>query len=203
MLLIYDGSNAKLNFAFMNLELLTKRLRMTPLTEQDIDISTAIWTDPEVVKYICEPSTVEELKVEMPLVTKRGGNGCIGIWCVADRLTGEKYGEAYLLPMPVEEHDVDHSLLVPEKIPDGEIELGYFLKKSAWGKGYATEISACLLKFIFETTPLNELIASVNDENLASKHVLEKSGFVYRNHALAWGERCPIYHITREQWTQA
>lgn len=186
----------------MNLEFLTSRLRLTPLVKADIDISIELWTDPDVVKHICDVATEDELRAEMPDSIKRGGNGCIGVWCVSDRMSGEKIGSAYLLPKPVEETDFDHGLLVPDLIPDGDIEVGYFLKRSVWGKGYATEICKRLLEFAFQESPLNELVASVDDENDASKNVLQKSGFIDRGRALSWGMDSPIYRITRDEWIE-
>jgi len=185
----------------MDLELLTDRLKLTPLVEADVDIAVAIWTNPDVVKFICDVATEDEIRAEMSESTRRGSNGCIGIWCVADRLSGEKIGSAYLLPMPVEEDDIDYSLLVPGQMPDGDIELGYFLHPSAWGNGYATEISRRLLEFAFQDSPLTELVASVNDKNLASQNVLRKAGFSESGRALCWGEDTPIYRITRAEWT--
>jgi RimJ/RimL family protein N-acetyltransferase len=184
----------------MNLELLTDRLRFTPLVEADIDLTIALWTDPEVVKHICEVATEDELRAEMPDSIKRAGNGCIGIWCVSDRMSGDKVGSAYLLPKPVEETEFDFGLLVPDLIPDGDIEVGYFLKRSAWGNGYATEVCKRLLEFAFQDSPLKELVASVDDDNDASKNVLQKSGFIDRGRALSWGLDSPIYRITRDEW---
>jgi ribosomal-protein-alanine N-acetyltransferase len=184
----------------MNLELLTSRLRLTPLVEADIDLCIELWTDPAVVKYICDVTAEDELRAEMPDVIKRGGNGCIGEWCVSDRLSGEKVGSAYLLPKPVEKTDLVYGLLVPDLMPDGDIEVGYFLKRSVWGNGYATEICKRLLEFAFQESPLNELVASVDDENDASKNVLQKSGFIDRGRALSWGIDSPIYRITRDEW---
>jgi RimJ/RimL family protein N-acetyltransferase len=184
----------------MMLKLLTDRLQLTSLVDADIDISIELWTDPNVVKYICDAETEEEIRAGMPDSTRRGCNGCIGIWCVADRVTSEKYGSAYLLPLPIEEDDYDFSRLIPDQLPEGDIELGYFLKPSAWGKGYATEIARRLLEFAFRESPLEELVASVHHENLASKKVLEKSGFIYSGRTLCYGAVTPIYRISRAGW---
>ena len=186
----------------MNLELLTRRLRLTPLVDADIDISIEIWTDPEVVTYICEVATEDELRNEIPTCIGRGGNGCIGIWCIADQVSGEKYGSAYLLPMPVDEPDNDFSLVIPGQMPDGDIELGYFLKRSAWSKGFATEVCKRLLEFAFQESPLDELVASVNEENIGSQNVLEKSGFIARGRTRCYGEDSPIWRITRDEWNE-
>lgn len=184
----------------MKLELHTERLLLTPLAPTDLDLALEMWTDPEVVEYVCDLMDKDSISKEMSNWTKRGGNGCIGIWCISDRETGEKYGSAMLLPMPVEEDDTDYSLVVPRQMPDGDVEIGYFLKRSAWGHGFATEACRRLLQFAFQDTPLNEVVASFDVENVASKKVLEKAGLVDRGMMRCCGEDGPNYRITRDEW---
>ena len=184
----------------MKLELHTKRLRLTPLEPTDLDIALQMYTDPEVLKYVCDVMTEVEIREEMPNSIRRGGNGGIGIWCIADRRTGEKLGDTYLLPMPIDEDDTDFSLVVMGQMPDADIEIGYFLKRSAWGRGYATEVCKRLLQFAFQEVSLNEVVASVEDGNVASKHVLEKSGLLDRGRTRSYGQDSPIYRITRDEW---
>lgn len=38
----------------MELELFAERLRLTPLAVTDLDVALELWTDPEVVKYVCD-----------------------------------------------------------------------------------------------------------------------------------------------------
>jgi hypothetical protein len=59
----------------MKLELHTERVLLTPLAMTDLDIALELWTDPEVVEYICEVPTESEIRHEMPDAIKRGGNG--------------------------------------------------------------------------------------------------------------------------------
>ena len=186
----------------MNLELLSNRLIMTPLESTDTYMSVEIWTDPEVVRHICDVPTEEEIRQEMPGAIKRGGNGAIGIWSVADHRTGEKLGEAYLLPMPTEEEDVDYDSLDMRQMPDTDLEVGYFLKPSTWGQGYATEICKRMLQFAFQGARLNAVVASVHENNVASKKVLEKSGFLYLGRTQCWGKDSPIYKITHSEWVE-
>ena len=186
----------------MKLELLSCRLILTPLVSTDTDMSVEIWTDPEVVRYICDVPTEKEIRQEMPDAIKRGGNGAIGIWSIADRRTGEKLGEAYLLPMPTEEKYVDYGLLDMRRMPDTDIEVGYFLKHSAWGQGYATEVCNRMLQFAFQDARLDAVVASVHEKNIASKYVLEKSGFLYLGRTQCWGKDSPIYKITRDAWVE-
>ena len=186
----------------MELTLLSDRLMMTPLESADVDLAVELWTDPEVVRYICDVPTKEEVRQEMPDTVRRGGTGAIGIWCIADRKTGEKLGSAYLLPMPTEEDDVDYGSIVMGQMPDADIEVGYFLKPSTWGQGYATEVCKRMLQFAFQEASLNEVVASVDAKNVASRIVLEKSGFLDRGRTLCWGKESPIYRITRDEWIE-
>jgi RimJ/RimL family protein N-acetyltransferase len=184
----------------MKLELHTERLLLTPLAPTDLDLALELWTDPEVVEYVCDLMDKDTIREEMSNWIKRGGNGCIGIWCISDRETGEKFGSTMLLPMPVEEDDTDYSLVVPDEMPDGDVEIGYFLKLSAWGRGVATEACRRLLEFAFKDTLLNEVVASFDVGNVASKKVLEKAGMVDRGMMRCCGEDGPNYRITRDEW---
>jgi len=187
----------------MNLDLKSERLLLRPLAETDSDVAIELFTDPAVIRYVCETYTEQQVVVEeMPKYTKRCAGGCIGAWCVVERATQEKLGMAILLPLPIEEDDRNWDLVVGDDVPDCEIEIGYILKKSAWGKGYATEATKRLLKFAFEETPLEELVATTNSENTASQRVLEKSGLVYEGMRRAYAVDCPGYRITRQQWLE-
>ena len=109
----------------MNLELHSERLALTPVAPTDLDLCLEMFTDPEVAEYVGGPMTKAAISNEMSNWTKRGGDGCIGIWCISDLGNGEKYGSAALLPMPVEEDDTDFSLVTPGKMPEGDVEIGY------------------------------------------------------------------------------
>ncbi len=187
----------------MKLELLTERLRLIPLANDDVDLCLELFTDPEVVKYAGGVVGADEIRKGMSKWTKRGGNGCIGIWCISDRDTGDKYGSAALLPIPIDEDDTDFSLVIPGNMPDGEIEIGYFLKRSAWGNGYATEACKRLIRFAFQETSIDEVVATFEDANAASKHVLNKAGFIDRGRMQCYGEDSPIYRITRDEWNES
>jgi len=186
----------------MKLELQTQRLLLTPLELTDVDLAVELWTNPEVVKYVCEVVTEAEIRQEMSDATKRGGNGGIGIWCIADRRTREKLGSTYLLPMPIDQDDTDFSLVVMGQMPEAEIEIGFFFKRTAWGRGYATEVCKCLLQFAFQEVSLNEVVASVDEDNFASKKVLEKCGLFDRGRTRSYGKDSPIYRITRDEWNK-
>lgn len=184
----------------MNLNLLSQRLRLTPYTPEDLDLSIALFTDPEVVRYAGGVMSDLEIRGNMSKWCRRGGDGCIGIWTVSNRTTAEKYGSVALLPMPIEDQKTDYDLVVPGEMPEGIIEIGYFLKRSAWGYGYATEACQRLLEFAFQESPLQEIFATFDENNRASGNVLEKVGFSHRGTMRCYGQQGLCYRITRDEW---
>lgn len=184
----------------MKLELESERLTLHPLAEDDVDLLIEMWTNPNVTKYMGGRYTEEQLKEEHHIVMRRCGGGCIGIWALTTKSNDEKIGTAILLPMPVIEDDTNWDLMKGDAIPDCEIEIGYMLKETAWGKGYATEACKRLLKFAFEESPLTEVVAVTDEENSASQNVLLKSGLRSVGLMAAYAEQCPGFRITKEQW---
>jgi len=87
-----------------------------------------------------------------------------------------------------------------ETIPDRETEVGYILKRSAWGKGYATEACKRMLRFGFEHTPLHEIVACIDPANENSRKVLLKSGLLEEGLIKAYSLEIPGFRITRTKW---
>jgi RimJ/RimL family protein N-acetyltransferase len=78
---------------------------------------------------------------------------------------------------------------------NGTPELGYWLARAQWGKGFATEAGRALIATCDETLRLPHLIASHAIDNPASGNVLRKLGFrptgeTGRTHSL--GRGCDI-----------
>lgn len=76
-----------------------------------------------------------------------------------------------LLPIPIKEDGTDRGLVDESISVNYEVEIGYILKKSAWGRGIATEIATELLKFGFEHGGLPVIVAVIDDDNIASRHM--------------------------------
>ncbi|MEO0328358.1 MAG: GNAT family N-acetyltransferase [Pseudomonadota bacterium] len=184
----------------MKLEFNSTRLSFSPLSIDDLDMAIDLWTDPEIAKYVGGHRSEEHIREEHPLAMRRCAGGCIGIWTLTTKAENQKIGTAILLPMPVEEDDTNWDLVIGDDVPDGDIEIGYILKKEAWGKGYATEACKRLLRFAFEVSPLTELVASTDARNKASQNVLLKSGMLSLGLIRSYGENCPGFKITKEEW---
>ncbi|QIE47147.1 GNAT family N-acetyltransferase [Pseudohalocynthiibacter aestuariivivens] len=178
----------------------TPRLRLRPYALDDEDVARDVLCDPAVTRYVCDPKTPEQVAEAMSLITRRGAGGRIGMWC-AERLdTGEKIGDGVLTPIPVEADDIEWEALVPDAYPDDQIEVGYMLKQSAWGQGYASEICTRLLRFAFEATTLDLVVACTDPENAASQRVLLKCGLRDCGMGRAYAEDVPWFEITRAEW---
>ena len=60
---------------------------------------------------------------------------------------------------------------------DKDLRLGYLLKESAWGKGYASELVQGLVKWS-KRHFIRSITGGVEKGNIASARVLEKNGFM-------------------------
>ena len=64
---------------------------------------------------------------------------------------------------------------------DDECELGYWLGKPFWGRGYMPEAATELLRHGFETLGMTTIWSGYYDGNNNSKRVQEKLGFTYHH----------------------
>jgi RimJ/RimL family protein N-acetyltransferase len=64
----------------------------------------------------------------------------------------------------------------PSKGVPAEVILGYRLRKTAWGKGYATEGARALIDKGFAEWGVQRVVATTYEHNRASRRVMEKLG---------------------------
>ena len=93
----------------------------------------------------------------------------------------------------------------------GVAALGYRLRRSAWGHGYATEGSRALVRLAFTDLGIREIVATTMAVNTGSRRVLEKAGLRYaRTVHLDWAD--PLdgnehgdveYRLPRADWAAA
>jgi ribosomal-protein-alanine N-acetyltransferase len=88
-----------------------------------------------------------------------------GIWLLRDRFSGELAGQGGL----------QHTL-VTRGI---EVEAGWAIVPERWGHGLATEVALISVEVAFERLGLLELVAFTTPENVGSRRVMEKAGFVF------------------------
>ncbi|WP_297588695.1 GNAT family N-acetyltransferase [Roseibium sp.] len=88
----------------------------------------------------------------------------------------------------------------------GPVHVGYWLGEPFWGQGLATEAVHALVDHAFTYNDIEELQGSCRVTNPASRRVLVKSGFQYRDQAMirsvGAGGSVPIerYTLERKVW---
>lgn len=148
----------------MRVYLETKRVILRHFTPGDADLLFELDSDPEVMRFLGPPASREEIQNDfLPhfLAYDERGDG-YGYWAAVEKATGDFLGWFHLRP---------RAGTHPE-----EPELGYRLRRSAWGRGYATEVSGALLARAFSQLGARRVVASTAADNLASRRVMEKVG---------------------------
>jgi len=64
----------------VELQLFTGRVALRPLSINDVGLVIDMFTDEQVMKYAGGAIPKEKIIEEMGMYTRRGGNGCIGVW---------------------------------------------------------------------------------------------------------------------------
>jgi RimJ/RimL family protein N-acetyltransferase len=185
----------------MQVFLETDRLVLRRFTEADADLLVDLDADPEVMRYITngEPTsraevTDEVLPAFLGYYDRYPG---YGFWAAVEKSSGEFIGWFHFRPK--------------EGGYEDEPELGYRLRRSAWGKGYATEGSRALIAKGFAEFGVERVFAETMAVNTASRRVMEKSGLRFaRQFTTTWPVRIPgdeegdvEYAIERAQWEAA
>ena len=90
-----------------------------------------------------------------------------------------------------------------------QADIGYCLRRSHWGQGYATEAAALLLDFAFGPLGLERAVATCDERNERSWRVMERLGMQcaeLRKHDLLqkgqWRDTL-VYAITADAWQNA
>ena len=79
---------------------------------------------------------------------------------------------------------VGWALLIPQDTVGPEIEIGWRLRREAWGQGLATEAARPVLRHAFATLRLPEVVAEIDPANAASLRIAEKLGMRLRGTVL-------------------
>lgn len=162
----------------------TARLRLRPLTPDDLEHLVALQGDPEVMAFITgagESREVVETRSLPDLLARR-------TWLLFE-------GETFLGWASL-------------RVEGDEAELGYRLGRAAWGQGYASEAARALVDLGFRQLGLRRIWAQTMAVNTGSRRVLEKAGLRYvGTFHLAWDDPLPgteqgevEYAVTRGDW---
>ncbi len=164
------------------MELTTERLHLRPFAEGDRAAIHAVYADPDVMRFVGHGAhrTMAETATALRTYTDVLDRHGFSVVAVLERDSGELVGDAGLHPL---------GGVGPE------LELGYTLARRAWGRGYATELGRALVAHAFAQPAVPRVVAQVEPENVASRHVLTKLGMTEREVRMAYGRPHLLYAI--------
>lgn len=179
-------------------ELETGRLVLRRWRDSDLATFAALNADREVMEHMVSTLTKEETAAMIERIEAHFEEHGFGLWAVELALTGEFVGFAGLSIPRFEAH------FMPA------VEVGWRLRRSHWGKGYAAEAAAAAMEFGFNTAELDEIVSFTVPANTRSTRVMERLGMT-RDPADDFDhpvisersslKRHVLYRMSRERWS--
>lgn len=181
--------------------LATERFYLRQFGPGDARLLFELDSDPEVMRFITKGKPTPLAKIENEILPRVLGyyqkSSTQGVWAACLAAGDEFIGWFHLRP---------------DKITPEEMELGYRLKRSAWGRGLATEGSRALIQAGFRRWGCSKISARTLVGNLASQRVMAKAGLVYEGDFVyslemipGWTEeerRAVKYGLNQEQFLE-
>jgi ribosomal-protein-alanine N-acetyltransferase len=163
----------------------TERLILRMFRPDDLDELAALFSDPDVVRYVGDgkPVSREESDRALQSIINHWQTHGFGRWAVIDKQRQKFIGFGGL-----------RSLF-------GTPEVVYHFAKAEWGKGFATELARAALRFGFENRGFDRIVAITKPPNKASIHVMEKLGMQFEMNTSYYDIEVVQYQITRDQFT--
>ncbi|HET9655031.1 MAG TPA: GNAT family N-acetyltransferase [Kineosporiaceae bacterium] len=177
-----------------DLALDTPRLRLRPVAPDDAGALYAIFSDPQVMRYWSTPPW------NRPALA--------GLMVRADVEDAAAGRAVRLAVLRLEDEDLIGTVsLFHLDRGSRRAEIGYALRRDAWGHGYAGEAAAAVVGYAFTGLDLNRLEADIDPRNEASARLLDRLGFrqegLLRQRWIVADEICDSawYGLLREDWT--
>lgn len=150
----------------MQILLETERMMLRRFTAADVDHLVDLDSDPEVMRFLTGgiPTTREAIQNDILPAFLRSYEpfSGFGVFAAIGKESGEFLGWFSFRPKGMTCCD--------------EVSLGYRLRRSVWGQGYATEGARALIRLGFTELSVQRVVATTYQDNLASRRVMEKAG---------------------------
>ena len=166
----------------------TERLRLRPRTQADVEANVAMDLDPAVHRYILSRAPDPQAhRADIEGRISAGWPERGGFW-VIERLASPGFlGWCALFV-----HDGTPGLV-----------LAYRLTVAAWGHGYVPEAARAVLDHAFREMGCDIVTVFHHPENVRSRRVIEKLGFLRRGYKIYLGDLQLRYELSREDWVGA
>jgi RimJ/RimL family protein N-acetyltransferase len=183
------------------------RLRLRPLSWDDLPFLVELHADPEVARFVAHgrPRTEDETRewLTRTIAAQSEGLGHQGVMLKGDdRLIGRCGLTCF---------ELEQGLSRPRAFwgrgsaPSGlstvaVIELGYTFRRDCWGKGYASEAARCMRDQAFVTRGEPRVMSFIIEGNVASMRVADRIGMRQRGPIDIFGRPGCRYEMTRDEW---
>jgi RimJ/RimL family protein N-acetyltransferase len=164
------------------LTLQTERTILTPLKEEDFKDIVQMYLEPDSNKFIPplqDKNAADYQAFLQKKITKNNHPQGHGLWTIRRKGSNEFIGTTNLNILELLQ--LTH--------------LGAHLVRSAWGKGYATEVLSTLRDYALQILKLTEIHALLDEQNHASKNILAKIGMHYVETIELHGIKAAIYKL--------
>jgi RimJ/RimL family protein N-acetyltransferase len=164
----------------------TPRLLLRPFIPDDAEDLYRIYSHPDLFRYMSneKPLLWEQTSALIDSFTEYWKRHKFGVWAVVNKTNQRLIGHC--------------GFKFLESTP--EVQIGYLLLKSYWGRGIGTEAASAALKYGFEVAQLNRVVAIAKPENIASRRVMEKIGMNYEKDAYYYDNDVVYYSISRDAY---
>lgn len=151
-------------------ELRTGRLLLRGWRARDEEPFARINADPEVARFTTgRPMTPEETVAFVQRIEENWELQGYGLWAAEELETHEFIGYV--------------GLSRHRWYPD-QVEVGWRLDRTRWGRGLATEGAAAVIGHAFDEIGLDRIISIIHRDNIASRRVAEKNGLTLWREAI-------------------
>lgn len=160
----------------------TQRLRLRRVTRDDLAELVAIHADPDITRFMGAFDHDEATKC-WPASTRLGPIADTGAW-----------------RSPTARPDACSAEPDWRTFEFGETELGWTLRRDAWGNGYATEAARACADWAFRELQLPYLISLIEPRNDRSISVANRLGMSPLGNDIAFDRSMIVYAVRREHW---
>lgn len=142
----------------------TERLLLREWQDGDRDAYAAIVMDPHARRFYFDVPTRDEVDAMVDRFIEFYHRDGFGFLPVERKSDGALLGDVGIIPvgMPFRGNP--------------PVEIGWFLGKRYWGRGYAPEAARAWIGYSFDVLALDEIVAWTTATNLPSRRVMEKLG---------------------------
>ena len=159
----------------------TDRLRAERLTSRHLPDLLAFHAVPAVMAGLGGVRTEDETAEYLARNLQHWSDHGFGVWILRCGELKEVVGRAVLRHLTLSGVD--------------EVEIGYALYPQYWGQGLATEIAEACLELARQELLLDSLVGVTTRDNIASKRVLLKIGFLHEAEMMMKETPCSLFRI--------